>query len=135
MDNLRLSDFMSYLDWIESQHKKMQRSLVLVSEINSGTFNISGLSSILKEITRLTKVLKGSKEIISLKPFKQVNTKGEIEIIPVGNALRICKHPDARLKVFLCVHADTVFGPDSDFQKTSLLKKDRRLFLLWQESH
>ena len=124
MDNLRLSDFMPYLDWIESQHKKMQSSLVLLSEINSGTFNISGLSSILKEITRLTKVLKGTKEIISLKPFKQVNTKGEIEIIPVGNALRICKYPDAKLKVFLCVHIDTVFGPDSDFQKTSLLKNN-----------
>ncbi|MES0364133.1 MAG: hydrolase, partial [Desulfobacteria bacterium] len=94
------------------------QALIALANINSGTFNIAGLDKILDKLSDLLKPLGGEQETISLEPLKQVGARGEIEEVPLGKVLRIRKHPEASMQVFLGVHMDTVFPIDSPFQKT-----------------
>ena len=116
-----LIEYASYLDWIDKQYERMHKTLIGLADINSGTFNIRGLDQLLQDLCRLLKPLGGEQEIIPLEPLKQVGTRGEIEQIPLGKALRIRKRPGAATQVFLGVHIDTVFPIDNPFQKTVLI--------------
>ena len=111
-------EYASHLDWIDEQYERMHKTLIGLADINSGTFNIEGLDQVLQELCRLLEPLGGEQEIIPLEPLRQVGTRGEIEQIPLGKALRIRKRPEAATQVFLGVHIDTVFPIDSRFQKT-----------------
>jgi len=113
-----LIEYKPYLDWIDEQYERMCQTLILLADINSGTFNIAGLDLVLQKLSKLLKPLGGEEEIISLEPLKQVGDRGEIEQFPLGKALRIRKRPSAATRILLGVHMDTVFPTDSPFQKT-----------------
>jgi glutamate carboxypeptidase len=106
-----LIEYAPYLDWID-------QALIALANINSGTFNIAGLDQVLDKLSDLLEPLGGEQETISLEPLKQVGARGEIEEVPLGKVLRIRKHPEASIQVFLGVHMDTVFPIDSLFQET-----------------
>ncbi|UCG80980.1 MAG: hydrolase [Desulfobacterales bacterium] len=111
-------EYAPYLDWIDKQHERMYQALIALADTNSCTLNTAGLEKVLHELSDLFRPLGGEQEIISLEPLKQVGTRGEIEQIALGKALRIRKRPEASIQVFLGVHMDTVFPADSPFQKT-----------------
>ncbi len=125
MQDNSLSDYTPYLNWIDGQYDRMVNALIVLADINSGTFNIQGLDSVCKKLMALLKPLNGKQEIVSLAPVEHVNIRGEKENIQVGRAIHIRKRPEAPSKVFLCIHMDTVFPKDSHFQKTSLLRKNK----------
>ncbi|WP_315979889.1 hypothetical protein [Aliamphritea spongicola] len=50
-----------------------------------------------------------------------LDANGVLQSLPLGDAVRISKRPEAPLQVFFCAHMDTVFAIDSDFQTVTWL--------------
>jgi glutamate carboxypeptidase len=104
------------LDWIDAQHESMVQTLIAWSRINSGSYHIEGVRRMREALAQAFAVLGGEAEVLPVAPLETVSSKGEIEQIPLAEALRIRKRPDAPIQVFLCGHMDTVFPKDSAFQ-------------------
>lgn len=109
----------SHLQWIDGQHETMVELLLHWSAINSGSHHLAGLDRMRQALMDAFGSLGGDMEEISLEPTEAVNPKGEVSQVPLGKALCIVKRPQARYRVFLGGHMDTVFGPDHPFQKST----------------
>ncbi len=118
MDN---STFSSWLSWLDDQRDSMLADTIRLAEINSGSFNADGVNQVREVLSELVSVLGGEEEVIDVAPFSQINDAGEEVHYELGKALRICKRPDAPLKIFFCGHMDTVFAKDHPFQKMTWL--------------
>lgn len=104
------------LDFIDSQAQHMVHLTESWSRINSGSYHLDGLARMCKALEDNFMWLNGEMERIELPPLNAIDARGEAIDIPVGQALRIRKRPDAPLQVFLGGHMDTVFGRDHPFQ-------------------
>lgn len=117
--------YQTALDWITTQHEEMVALLESWAEINTGTDNIAGLSKmadvLLKEFACLNPT---TQTRIALKPRRTINSKGDWIETPLGDALLWQKNPEAKVRVFLGGHMDTVFSEHSPFQKTSRIDKN-----------
>lgn len=116
--------YQPYLKWIDSQHETMVQLLLDWAEINSGSHHLAGLDRMRQALMDGFGILGGEMEEISLDSLEAVDSKGEICQVPLGKALRIIKRSQARYRVFLGGHMDTVFGADHPFQKTA-----------WRDAH
>ena len=117
-------NYTPYLDWIDGQYDRMCEAVISLAEINSGTLNLAGLSRVRERLSELLRPLGGQMENIPLNPVEQIDPRGRTERIPLADALRIRKRPEASLQVFLGGHMDTVFPVQSDFQSTTRLDND-----------
>lgn len=98
--------------------------LLLVQDlcnINSGTYNLAGLEQVRQRLAREYSVLGGDLQFIDVDPQVAVNDRGETIEQPLGQAIHITKHPDAAIRIMLCIHMDTVYGVDHSFQRCQLL--------------
>ena len=120
-DNL---DHLQWLSWLDDQHKTMIDSTITLANINSGSFNADGVNKVRKKIEQLIEPLNASSQVIELKPLEFINNDGSNSLRPLGSALRVSKHNQAPLKVFLCAHMDTVFSTEHSFQNTRWLDKN-----------
>lgn len=111
--------YQPHFQWINNQQEAMVQLLLNWSEINSGSHHLAGLDRMRQALTDGFSSLGGEIEEISLDTLEAVDSKGEIIQVPLGKALRIIKRPQARYRVFLGGHMDTVFGSDHPFQKAS----------------
>lgn len=114
-------DFSPWLEWLDNQHDEMLSRMIELSEINSGSFNAAGVNQVGKKLIEYAAVLDADVEVIPVKPFQNMDTKGQVEYLPMGDAIRLTKRPEAPLQIFFCGHLDTVFPIDSAFQKTTWL--------------
>ncbi|EPJ54689.1 MAG: hypothetical protein OFPI_05930 [Osedax symbiont Rs2] len=119
--NLKDSDFAPWLEWIDGQYQQMLDRTIELSHINSGSFNPEGVNSVADKLIEYSKVLDAKVEILPVAPFKHIDNSGIEQQLPMGNAVRLTKRPDAELQIFFCGHLDTVFAIDSDFQTTQWL--------------
>ncbi|OQX35899.1 MAG: acetylornithine deacetylase [Oceanospirillales bacterium LUC14_002_19_P2] len=115
------SQFTPWLEWLDGQQESMLAETIRLAEINSGTLNVEGVNRVRHELEGLTQVLGGTRAVIDVAPWEQVNDAGEVIHHELGKALRISKHPDAPLRVFFCGHMDTVFAVDHPFQSVRWL--------------
>ncbi len=113
---MSLSDYQPHLDWIAGQHAAMLEMTLAWSRINSGSYHLDGLAKMADVLQKAFAPLEGELEHIQLSPMPSVNAKGDAITTPLGDALRIRKHPDAPLKVLLTGHMDTVFAKEHPFQ-------------------
>jgi glutamate carboxypeptidase len=104
------------LDWIDTQREEMIALTERWSRINSHSFNLEGLRRQREALAEAFAKLGGEQEVVPVAPLKTVNSKGEVESRPLGEALRIRKRPEAPVQVFLGGHMDTVYPVDSPFQ-------------------
>ncbi len=111
-----MPDYSASLHWIDSQQSHLLERTMAWSAINSGSMNIKGLQEMLEALQEAFSPLGGEMEKISLTPRDLVTDKGAMLATPLGKALRIRKHPQAPLQVFLGGHMDTVFAADHPFQ-------------------
>lgn len=88
--------------------------------INSSSDNLPGLSLMLKTLESSFLSLEGTIEKIPLAPHEIVSSSGTLAVIPHGQALRIVKRPQAKLRVFLGGHMDTVYSLSHPFQSISI---------------
>jgi glutamate carboxypeptidase len=114
--------YAQYLDWITSQKNEMTSLLTKWANINSGSHNLFGLEQMLSTLKFSFSVLNGNHETIALPPGFKIDSKGQKINVPTASALRIKKHPQAAIQVFLGGHMDTVYGSESSFQSVTLVK-------------
>jgi len=107
------------LDWVAAQSEAMIALTEQWSAINSGSYNIEGLRAMRAALVEGFAPLGGVAEVIALAPITQINAKGEAVCVPMAEALRITKRPNAPTQVLLVGHMDTVYGIDHPFQKTA----------------
>jgi len=112
------------LDAIDARTPEMIERLRRWSEINSGTYHLGGLEEMLAELREAFAPLGGEMREVELPPATSIDSRGETVSTPLGNALVIRKRPEASLRVLLVIHYDTVFPPDSPFQKTEMTNDD-----------
>jgi glutamate carboxypeptidase len=117
-------DFSQYLAWIDDQHPQMLARMIELSHINSGSFNPEGVNLVGQKLIEYAKVLEAKVEVLDVAPFKHIDNKGVEQKLPMGDAVRFTKRPDAPLQIFFCGHLDTVFPKDSGFQTTTWLDDD-----------
>jgi glutamate carboxypeptidase len=94
------------------------------AEINSGTYHLAGLARMEEELLEAFAPLSDKAERIDVAPAPSVDAHGNVVTTPLGKALRFTKRSDAKLRVLLSIHYDTVFGPDHPFQHTHVLGVD-----------
>ncbi|SIP99343.1 hydrolase [Marinobacterium stanieri] len=117
-------DFTPWLAWLDEQHQQMLDDTLALAEINSGTLNHTGVNRVGEALVRLCQPLGGETEILPVAPYQHLNSQGELDQFPLGNAVRIRKRPEAPLQIFLCGHMDTVFAVDHPFQQIQWLDDD-----------
>lgn len=106
-----------HLDWIDSQFHHMVHMTESWSRINSGSYHVEGLARMIEALENHFSWLNPtSMERIDLAPLEAINARGEVEHLPLGQALRIRQRPDAPLQIMLGGHMDTVFSKDHPFQ-------------------
>lgn len=116
--------FKASLDVIESDRQTLARTLMWLADINSGSLNADGVERVGEALVGLFEPLSPEVERLEVVPFESVDPSGEIRRHALGRALRLRKHRDAPLQVFLGGHLDTVFGPEHAFQHTRAIDDD-----------
>ena len=116
--------FSKSLDWINSQQESMVDLLEKLASVNSGTENLKGLSLTLSILENAFSCLEGTSEKIDLKKQTLVSPEGKILSLPLGQAFRITKRQEAKIKVLFSGHMDTVYSLSHPFQKTLFNEKN-----------
>ena len=104
------------LDAIDAQLPELRAELIRLAQINTGSFNATGINALAERLRAGFAPLEAQVESIELAPYRDRDDQGQLRERPLGRALRLRKRPDAPLQVFLCGHMDTVYGADSTFQ-------------------
>ena len=115
----------SPLHWIDGQVAAMHDELLRLSNLNSGSFNAAGVDACAEHLRRLFAPLGATAERIAVARYRYTDDRGEWRERPLGHALRLRLRPEAPLRVFLCGHLDTVFGPEHPFQAARADGDDR----------
>lgn len=110
------------LSWIDQQADESLKTLMALSRINSGTFNLGGLSRMHDELTNLFSPIADSSESLVLDDRIVINDDGTESAISHGRLLRFRKRENAPFRILLCGHMDTVFPIDSHFQNPERLE-------------
>jgi len=103
----------------------MRSSLRDCCEINSGTGNLAGLARMSAALQPALQRLGGDIRQIELPPRTTIDSQGQPRQSPLGNAVSVSKRPGAPHRVFLAIHMDTIYGPDSPFQTVTETSANR----------
>ena len=115
-----MQDLLKHAERLNSQQDAMLATTTRLCEINSGTLNLTGVERVSTELVKLFEPLGGDLQLIDTAPWSVVGDDGKRTEQPLGKIIHIIKHPDAPKKVMLCIHCDTVYGIDDDFQKCQM---------------
>tara|TARA_R110002012_G_scaffold47320_4_gene124052 strand:+ start:457 stop:1698 length:1242 start_codon:yes stop_codon:yes gene_type:complete len=108
--------FQPWLDWLDPRYDQTLDRLKTWSAINSGTGNIDGLAQMVDAILPAFAELDADTKIIDLPDGEAVSPGGDSVPVRYGKVLQFSKRPQAPVRALLCIHYDTVFGPESPFQ-------------------
>src|SRR3954469_8028736 len=98
------------LQWVDAQDARLRRLVIDWASINSGSYHLDGLQRCTEVVVSEFRALGGDEQWLDLPPQTLITAVGEIAQRPLGRAVRIVKRPDARRKVLLAIHVDTVYG-------------------------
>jgi glutamate carboxypeptidase len=104
------------LQWVDAQDARLRRLVAEWAAINSGSYHQGGLRRCTDAVAREFRGLGGDEQWLDLPPQTVIDDGGRASQHPLGQAVRIAKRPDARRKVLLAIHVDTVYGADDPFQ-------------------
>lgn len=122
---MTLKTYQPHLDWLASQQQDMLKMTLALANINSGSYHLDGLATVAQALeTEFAALDPDSSERIDLAPMQAVSADGGLAEIPLGQALRFSKRPNAPLKVMLTGHMDTVFPKDHGFQKCVMVDEN-----------
>ena len=110
-----------HLDWIDTQYHAMCRRVTDWSNINSSSSNLAGLGRMSSVLREAFSALGGEASEVVLPATSAIDDRGQVVYAETGKAVSVVKRPDAPLRVFLCIHMDTVYPADHPFQATTLL--------------
>lgn len=104
------------LNWLEGQQTAMEQLLTTACNINSYTPNVSGVDRVRSLFQAEFEAIGSSLSTVSVPPNESINDRGEKIEQPIGDCLQVIKRPESPRQVFLCIHLDTVYSPESPFQ-------------------
>lgn len=117
-----MNQLTSHLSFLDDQHSAMFALIQDLCNINSGTFNLEGLASVQERLVKEFAVLGGETKIHDSKPLKMVDELGIEVTQPLGQMIHISKWPDAKTRILLCIHMDTVYNLEHTFQECRMLE-------------
>ena len=118
-----MSEYQEQLDWLAEQDQAMRDLLVNWCDVNSGTGHHAGLNVMCQKLQEAFGALGGEMEVVQFEGYDVVGDDGEMTRAHVGEGIRVRVRPDAKFKVFLCIHMDTVYGVDHSFQKCEMIEE------------
>lgn len=114
----------SHLSWIDSQETILLERVKKWASINTYSWNTAGLAEFLHLLQKEFSVLGGEVFLHDLPTLSRRDPSGKFINHSLGQAMTIRKRPDAKIKVFLGGHMDTVYSPSSPFQMPFMIKED-----------
>ncbi len=114
-------DLTQWLTWLDDEYPDMLARTIELANINSGSLNVAGVNKVGDKLKEYAEVLGGKIETLPVSPYQLLDANGVLQSLPLGDAVRISKRPEAPLQVFFCAHMDTVFAIDSNFQTVTWL--------------
>jgi len=109
-----------YFDLIDDRFDEMLDRLEAFSNLNTHTYNLVGLDSAIYRLEKMFAELEPTEsEQITLSAIDMVESDGNIKKQNHGRVLRLRKRQDAKQKILLCGHYDTVYPKEHDFQKVT----------------
>ncbi|WP_341208488.1 hydrolase [uncultured Sphingomonas sp.] len=84
--------------------------------INSGTRNVAGCAAMAAELADAFAALPGDVALVEPTPTDSVAADGRVEPLAHGRHLRMSVRPEARVRLLLTGHMDTVYPADHSFQ-------------------
>ncbi len=103
------------LDWIDGQKGYMLDLLKEWANINTHSFNISGLNKLAELLYRFISEISDKCYYLDLDSFNSLGMDGKRHNIKLGRAIRGYKRLDSPKRIFLSIHYDTVFLESYDF--------------------
>lgn len=119
-----MTDATSQLAWLGAQQDAMTALVIELASINSGSFNLEGLTTVEARLRDVFAPLGAPIESLEVEPLISIDAAGQPVHTPLGRALRIRKREDAARRVFLGIHMDTVFAPAHPFQNVTRIDDD-----------
>ncbi len=111
------SHVMDPRQFLASRTAEMQQQIETLCNINSGTYNIAGVERVQNQLIEWFAPLGGDMQRVPSAGQLLIDDQGRTVHQNLGPTLVISKRIERRPRVLLCIHCDTVFGPDHDFQK------------------
>ncbi|MEM9669762.1 MAG: hydrolase [Pseudomonadota bacterium] len=104
------------IERLNDRQSEMVRQTVSWAEINTGSFNTSGLNTLAPHIADAFSRLDADIQLQKTTPFQTVADTGDVIEVQTGPILRAEARTGAPVQVVMSGHYDTVFPVDSDFQ-------------------
>ena len=122
-----MPDFTSTLNWIDEQDVAMRSLVRELADINSGSENLEGLAKVAGRLTLELAKLPGTQRMLDTHPRQVVDARGNPIEQPLGKAIQVVRNPtiEGVPRALLCIHYDTVFGPEHPFQKCTLVEPNK----------
>lgn len=120
-----MSELLKLKQWIIKQEPELVEKLINWTNINTFSENSEGLTQFSKILKPELEKLGGTIEEITLDTIKTIDKKGHEKQIKTGTLFRVKKRENAKKKVLLSIHYDTVFPPDCSFQKTEKITDNK----------
>ncbi|MEM9827789.1 MAG: hydrolase [Planctomycetota bacterium] len=94
--------------------------------MNSGTGNQDGVRKTAAAVLPLLETIADEVVARPLPRIQQTRDDGSVESLGFADALVAKKNADAPRQIFFCIHLDTVYPPDCDFQHVEAFRQDGR---------
>lgn len=104
---------------IDTRSTAMCELLVELCEINSHTYHVAGVERVLDRVERALTPLADCVERLKCGPATRRDARGVSIDVPLAGCLVARKRADAKTRVLLNIHADTVYPFDSAFQRVT----------------
>jgi len=111
-----MEDLLQHLTWIDDQQDEMLTAIIELCNINSHTINLTGIALVKEKLISQFESLGGDLELVDTEPMTSIDDDGLSSNQPLGEIIHIVKYPDAPKKIMLCIHMDTVYSQDDEFQ-------------------
>src|SRR4051812_20122790 len=97
------------LKWIDTQRSCMVELLQSWVNINSESYHIEGLERMEGVLRAELAKLPGDVKVIDVSPQQSIDSAGNVVSRPLGRTLSVRIRPDAKIRVLLNIHYDTVY--------------------------
>jgi glutamate carboxypeptidase len=103
----------------------MRKQVLAWTAINSGTANLAGLAAMAGELASAFSALPGIVTLEVPAPIEAVTAEGHLAPVAHGSHLVVRVRPEAKRRVLLTGHMDTVYAADHPFQANEWLDENR----------
>ena len=115
-----MNQLLPHIELLDNRQEEMLQQVIHLCDINSGTRNLTGLAQVKDKLVGMFQSLGGELALVDSVPETLLNNQGEQLDSQLGQSIHIVKRTDAKHKVLLCIHMDTVYQQDSLFQRCVL---------------